>query len=178
MKSLSSMLLILSIFCYLVFGYFLWQRYSPSSLSFLTLPDVTYASTKDVLPSRIVIDAIDINHPVIPAEIIGEKWQTTKDGISYLTSSPLPGDVGNSILYGHNWGRLLGRLQTIEAGDIIEIYFTNYTAKRFMVDTKQIVKTDNTEVLKSTTDQRITLYTCTGFLDRDRLVVTALLTDN
>lgn len=175
MKFLPTVLLIFSIFCYILFGFFLYQRFSYHSIAFATPPETTSVNTSSVLPSQIIIDTLSINLPIYPARINGTTWETTSNGVSYLLSSPVPGESGNSILYGHNWNSLLGGLHNIHKGDIIDIYFSDHTSKEFSVTNIQVVRTDNTTVLEQTTDKRITLYTCSGFLDLNRLVVTAEL---
>lgn len=49
-----------------------------------------------------IFSSIGFDLPIVPAQIAGGKWEITKNGVSYLTTSPLPGSEGNSVLYGHN----------------------------------------------------------------------------
>ena len=44
-----------------------------------------------------------------------------------------------------------------------------------MIEYTQVVTPDQTHILAPSDDRRVTLYTCTGFLDRKRFVVTATL---
>lgn len=42
----------------------------------------------------------------------------------------------------------------------------------FLFDTKEVLP-ESVEVVAPTTDETLTLYTCTGFADQKRLIVTA-----
>jgi len=92
-----------------------------------------------------------------------------------LLDSPIPGRIGNSIFYGHNWTSLLGNLVNAKPGQEISIAFGSGEIERFKISYVQVVKPSQTDILNQTNDRRITLYTCTGFLDSKRLVVVANL---
>ncbi len=115
---------------------------------------------------------------IIPSKITNNTWEATSQGVSHLSSSPIPGEKGNSILYGHNWTNLLGNLTKIKPGAEINIILKNREKKIFIVEYVSIVGPNDTQILADTDDTRITLYTCTGFLDAKRFVVTALLKSN
>lgn len=166
------------------FGIFLfWERTNPNRLAFSlnsfqkesfqnqTNPTVTE-------PKKITIKDLNISLPIIPAKMKKGDWETTTKGVSYLSDSPLPGERGNSILYGHNWSNILGNLTKIKKGQKIDITFNNGSTKTFKVEDISIVDWNQTYVLNQTKDTRITLYTCTGFLDRKRFVVTAVPISN
>ncbi len=167
-------------FCFLVLGGFLvWQRNDPNSLAFFgsDLPITKSASASGEIPLRFSIPAAKINLPMYPALIVGNNWQDTKKGVSFLKTSPMPGQAGNSIIYGHNWNVLLGRLTTVRPGDKIFVSYKD-SIKEFTVRFTATIDPNDTYILKPTTDRRITVYTCTGFLDSKRFVVTATLDPN
>ena len=93
--------------------------------------------------------------------------------MSYLATSPLPGHKGNSILYGHNWKSLLLDLPKVKPGQSVFITNHNGTKQRFIVEYTAVVDPSQTYIIDATNDTRITLYTCTGFLDSKRFVVVA-----
>ena len=62
-----------------------------------------------------------IDLPIYPASINGTSWETTTKGVSYLKNTPTPGEIGNSVMYGHNWTNLLGPLVRAKPGQKIEI---------------------------------------------------------
>ena len=167
-------------FCFFVLGLFLvWQRNDPNSLAFFgTGIDTSHvASGSAQMPVRFSIPAAQINLPMYPAVINGTTWQDTKQGVSFLKTSPLPGEVGNSIMYGHNWNVLLGRLTTVKPGQKIIVAYPG-AIKIFTVSFTATISPNDTYILKPTTDRRITVYTCTGFLDTQRFVVVAELSSS
>lgn len=133
-------------------------------------PQVRLADSDRVFSLSIPSAQIDL--PVYTATISGTTWQTTKRGVSYLSTSPFPGMSGNSVLYGHNWPNLLGNLHRVKPGDAIYITRRNATS-RFVVRYVSVVSPHTSSVYAASEDTRLTLYTCTGFLDRERLVITA-----
>ncbi|MCY7362987.1 MAG: sortase [Ignavibacteria bacterium] len=152
----------------------MWQRYSPKILEFNNL-EVAATSTSKISPVRIIIPGLNIDDSIYGAQINNKNWQSTTNGISYLSSSPIPGEKGNSNLYGHNWKSILGNLVKIKPGDKIKIVMNNGETREFEVEFTSVVDSSQTYILSQTKDNRITLYTCTGFLDRKRFVATATL---
>lgn len=151
----------------------LWERNNPSRLSFNNYsPKINYSPR--FYPVSIEIPAVSIKTAIIPSNLNNKQWETTKDGVSYLLSSPIPGTTGNSILYGHNWPTILGKLEQVKTGQTITITNSNGVRNTFLVESIAIVTPDQIHVLAASNDVRITLYTCTGFLDSKRLVVTAV----
>jgi len=159
----------------LVFGgILLFQRYTPQRFSFKNFQPAS--GTFQITPqSRLIIPSLNIDVEIIPSKITNNNWEETDRGISHLSSSPFPGEKGNSILYGHNWANLLGNLTRIKPGAEIRIVSSNKEKKVFIAKYVSVVGPNDTEILFNTNDSRITLYTCTGFLDTKRFVVTALL---
>ncbi len=157
-------------------GYLTYQRYSPKNLEFQGLQVSKNVSSNEA-PVRISIPSLNIDNAVFPASIKKGNWEATTKGISYLSSTPVPGQSGNSILYGHNWPSILGNLTKIKPGEKIEIVMNTGGRKVFTVKFTSVVDPSQTHILSQTTDARITLYTCTGFLDSKRFVATATLTN-
>ena len=170
-KIIDTSLLILGLALFVYGGHLLSLRYRP--LPVVQAHEQVEPTVTD-LPTKIEISSLSLSLPVYPASIVGDKWQTTDSGISYLSSSPLPGTVGNSVMYGHNWPNLLHDLGKVKPGDTIAVFFGSKKLI-YSVHYVSVVEPDNTSVYTNTTDARLTLYTCTGLLDSKRLVVTAIL---
>jgi LPXTG-site transpeptidase (sortase) family protein len=126
-------------------------------------------------PDVIKIPSIEKELKIIPSKVVNNRWESTKKGVSYLETSPIPSEIGNSIIYGHNYPNLLKDLTKVKVGDEIAIVFENGGEKKFDVIFTQEVRPDQSTILNSTSDRRITLYTCSGFLDSKRFVITAIL---
>ena len=125
-------------------------------------------------PVRFVIKDLGIDLPIFESEIFEGEWEDTKEGISYLKTSPLPGDVGNTIMYGHNWENVLKNLRHISKDSKIEITFSDGQVRTFVFNDKFDVTTDQIHILDQSNYPKLTIYTCDNFLDSKRLVVTAL----
>lgn len=177
MLKASKVLVILGVLLLVISGILINQENNPNRLSFkitksLASKDQIQSSAR---PVRIAIPSEKINLPIVFSKIQKTKWDTSDTGVSYLSDSPLPGEKGNSILYGHNYQHLLKNLPKVRPGQKIEITYSDKTKKTFIVQYTSVVSPSQIDVLSSTSDIRITLYTCTGFFDKDRFVVTALL---
>lgn len=176
MKLLANTLILLGAILLAFAGYLIFQRYNPAQLSFHNLDQGSNNSVSGTLPRKIVIPSLKITLPIYPAQIKRNEWQATPNGVSYLAGSPLPGDAGNSILYGHNWANLLGPLPRIKTGEKIEIVYGTGEIKTFIVRYTALVSPTETKILAQTQNEKIiTLYTCAGFLDSKRFVATAFL---
>lgn len=168
---ISNVLLVVGIPLF-IFGLYLAQlRVSPTKLAFAETPETNISNQTELTPSFLEIPSINARVQVIPTMISENEWRTSHIGVSYLSSTPIPGDQGNSVFYGHNWAGILKDLPKVKPGDEILITMSNGEIKKFEVETTGVVEPDSTEVIKPTQDSRITIYTCTGFLDLKRFVV-------
>ena len=169
---LSKAFLFIGLLFLIVSAYLLYLRYSPHPLTFEGTPEASVALSFDT-PKTLLIPSIGVNLPVIPSLIENNTWQTTSRGVSFLQTSPIPGEKGNSVMYGHNWTSLLGRLPQVKPGDKVNIVMDNGSQKEFKVEYTAIVNPDQTYIIDKTEDSRLTIYTCIGFLDSKRFVVVA-----
>lgn len=170
MKRIISAVYILLGLGFLTYGTFMiWERNAPIPVAVPVQSNATASQPQIAIPSA------NILLPVYPAKIYGTSWETTKRGISHLSTSPAAGDRGNSVFYGHNWPNLLGRLHQVKTGDKIFVTAQDGKVKRFTIAYIFTVNENQTEIFANTTDYRITIYTCTALFDTKRLVVTALL---
>ena len=155
------------------FGFYLvYLRNSPRILTFDSKPKVVSTSSKNA-PVGLEIPSLKINLPIVAAIQKGSNWETTNIGVSYLSTTPAPGQTGNSVLYGHNWASLLRNLPEMKPGQSLFITMKNGERQEFRVEYTAIVDPSQTYIIDSTNDTRITLYTCIGFLDSKRFVVVA-----
>ncbi len=171
-KFFSNSFLLLGIVLLLCGFYLLYLRQSPRTLKFSQKP-TTVNTLSYQNPYQIQIPSIGVNLPIIPAVIKNHNWETTSAGVSYLQSSPLPGQKGNSVMYGHNWTSILGNLPKVKTGDVITVTMHDGKKKDFRIEYTAVVTPDQDYIIDNTNDVRLTLYTCTGFLDSKRFVVVA-----
>ena len=105
--------------------------------------------------------------------VVDNRWSISETGVSYLTSSAAPGQIGNSVIYGHNRNDILGYLPKVTTGDPIFVVLANGDYVKYEVAETKVIEPTQVEILDQTHDSRLTIYTCTGFLDTARFVVVA-----
>lgn len=176
-QRLSRIFILLGLLSLILFFILYFQRNNPKRLAFAS--DLTSGKVSSInssqTPKELLYPDLGIHLPVIPSQINNLDWEVTDQGISYLTSSPLPGDLGNSILYGHNWSNLLGNLKKAKVGQLIQVKYDDDSVKVFKVEYISEVNPTQSSILDNSNDARITLYTCSGFFDSKRFVVVAKL---
>lgn len=177
MKFLARLFILLGIAGFILASYLIWERNNPNRLAFKNYVG-NYKNVKaSNPPTRIIIRDLSIDIPIYPAKVVTDQWETTSQGASYLLSSPIPGARGNSIIYAHDWVSLFGPLLSAKAGQKVEIQYEDKSKKIFTIQSTSVVPSDRASILAPTDDKRITLYTCTGFLDSQRMVAVATLTN-
>ena len=125
-----------------------------------------------VFPNRIVIPALSIDLEVKRAKIIDGFWEVFPDTAAWGSSSGLPGEKGNQVIFAHAREGLFLPLKGVVKG--MKIYVTTKD-KWYSYEVKEIkeVTPDRIEVIAPTDTETLTLYTCSGFQDSKRLIVVA-----
>lgn len=101
-------------------------------------------------------------------------WTLDRRSAFHVEQSAFPGERGNSIIYGHNTENIFGLLKQVKVGDIIKLNLLNNTTVDYQVfDVVTVSPTENS-YLYPTGREQLTVYTCTGLLDKDRLIVRAV----
>lgn len=161
----------------------LYLRYRPipvttvndfqNSIGAIVVDETVLAQSSSVIYPNLTIPRLNLTLPIYPATVMSGKWQTTTKGLSRAQSSAPLGQVGNTVIYGHNWPNMLKNLPTLVPGDEIIVnldadrtlaYITTYTAT---------ISPNDTSLTSPTKDVRLTLYTCVGPFDNQRFVVVA-----
>ena len=169
-------LIFIGLFCFLTaLSLKSYQASQQNILSFAEAPEPIRTVEEGDLPERILIPKVKIDLPVLPAKVVDNQWQISKEGAFYLLGSGIPGREGNAVIYGHNLNSLFGPIRWLEKDE--EVRVVNKKEEEFVYKIVEIktVTPQMVEVLAPTEDATLTLYTCTGFLDKDRLVVVAKL---
>lgn len=123
-------------------------------------------------PLRIVIPKLTVDLPVVEANVADGYWELSDTSASHGVGSASPGEMGNTVIFAHARDGLFGPLRSITIGDMVYI-LTKDRWSRYVVTGTKLVDEDQTEVIAPTSDETLTLYTCSGFLDSKRLIVTA-----
>lgn len=124
-------------------------------------------------PVRILIPKAAIDLKVVDAKIINGYWELSETTASYGLGSGHPGEKNNTVIFAHAREGLFYNLKDVKTGDTIYV-FTKNKWYRYKVNKITAVYPDQTEVIKPTKNEELTLYTCTGFYDEKRLIVTAV----
>ena len=103
------------------------------------------------------------------------RWVISSTGVSYLITSGEIGKVGNAVLYGHNLNGVLGGLWRVQNGDYVEVTADNGSVYKYQILERREVKPNQVEILNGSDDVRLTIFTCSGFLDSARFVVVGKL---
>lgn len=115
---------------------------------------------------------------VIPIRM-GTTDAILKQGIGVDESTLKPGEVGNSVLYGHR-ENILWNLKDVEMGDIITVETLNGTLT-FEISEIQIVDPEDPYIYQTTEEPTVTLVTCYPFIymgpTPERYVVKATLSE-
>jgi sortase A len=121
-----------------------------------------------------------IRIPKIGAEhavIEGVGLADLRKGPGHYPGTPLPGEAGNAAVAGHRttYGGPFNRLDELSPGDPIEVT-TVRGSFTYRVEGSTVVRPEQVEVLRPTSDARLTLTTCNPkYSAKQRLVVVATL---
>lgn len=116
---------------------------------------------------------VDISQQVL----VDENWTIDEKVASHLSSSAKPGENGNIIIYGHNKRESLGNIRALKGNEIITITTANGLEHRYKVEKIIEVNPSQTQYLEPTNEEVLTLYTCSGFMDKMRFIVRAKRVD-
>ena len=132
----------------------------------------TETVVSESLPTRIIIPSVSIDLPVKKALIIAGYWQVFTDSAAWGDQSGIPGRAGNQVIFAHSRSGLFLPLKDVQLGAKIYVLTDD---KSYVYEVKEMkdVKPNQIEVVAPTTDETLTLYTCSGFGDIERLIVVA-----
>lgn len=156
-------------------------------------PTGTPTPAAPLIPDRIVIPAIDLDAPVIPAE----EEKVAIDGVEYYrflapdqfaagwhSNSASLGEAGNTVLNGHHnvYGEVFANLVYLQPGDRIFVYSASRSVE-FQVANVLLLKErdaslekriENARWIEPSNDVRLTLVTCwPEYTNTHRLIVVA-----
>jgi LPXTG-site transpeptidase (sortase) family protein len=101
-------------------------------------------------------------------------WTISEKTASHLTESANPGEKGNIIIYGHNTRQILGNIRALTGKELIRVQTADGVEHHYKIISLQEVDDKQINFLKQTDEEILTLYTCSGFWDKQRFVVQAV----
>lgn len=123
-------------------------------------------------PQRIVVPSLNVDLPIIEANVVNGYWQLSDTTASHGVGSANPGELGNVVIFAHARDDLFGPLRKAQKATIIYVLTKDHWYKYQVQDIKLVDPTD-VQVIAPTKDEELTLYTCDGFLDSKRLIISA-----
>lgn len=124
------------------------------------------------IPTRILIPAVNIDLPITLAKLTKGYWETSENTASFGEGSSPPGQKNNTVVFAHAREHLFLPLKDVKVKDRVYLFSsTQYFS--YEVESLTEVKPSDVYIVKKTEDERLTLFTCSGFLDSKRLVVIA-----
>lgn len=148
--------------------------YQQRVLSFDQNPIAQIAPAQTVtktFPKELEIKNRGIKVSVAEGSIKNGVWELNQTNAFHLDNSGFPGAGGNMVIYAHNTKNLFANLKNVKVDDEVAIKNDLGFTTVYKVTSVQTVKPTEVSVLNPTTDETITVYTCTGFLDSQRFVV-------
>jgi len=124
------------------------------------------------IPTKITISEIYVELPVRKAEIIDGYWEVFENSAGWGSGSGVPGEVGNQVIFAHARDGLFLPLLYVEKGMEITVSTETETYVYEIMEIKEVYP-NQIEVIQPTNTEILTLYTCSGFADKKRLIVTA-----
>jgi len=124
------------------------------------------------LPIKVEIPEVYIDLPIRKAQVVEGYWEVFEDTAGWGSGSGFPGENGNQVIFAHARDGLFLPLLYVKKGMKVTISTESETYTYEVNEIKEVYP-DQTEVIAPTEDETLTLYTCSGFGDKKRLIVTA-----
>jgi LPXTG-site transpeptidase (sortase) family protein len=133
--------------------------------------------TNPLLPTEIRIPRIKLDARVreVTVRLDTWEWEVADFMAGHHTGTANPGETGNVVIAGHRdiRGSVFMNLDKLKKGDDIYVR-SGHGTFHYVVRTTKIVKPTAIEVMAPTTDQRLTLITCTPVkIASHRLIIIA-----
>jgi sortase A len=173
LKKVRSSLLILFLGLFLIiFGGI--NYYQVRILSFSSVPQSAQESVENSdIPVEIIIPSMKIDLVVEPGEIENGVWKISDQNATFLNTSAVPGDGGNTVIYGHNKRVIFGNLPYVSVGQKVTVKTKSGTLYNYVVEEKFFVGPDRVDLVSPTDTEELTIYTCWGAFDSQRAVIKA-----
>lgn len=176
-KQIPEILIVLGIFCIAFSGFYWLGRLRALRMESQLLAE--YNNLPQPLVSRPsrprhVFIKWFVDSEIEAQVFIDNNWTISGDKTSYLDQSARPKESGNIILYGHNTRKILGNIRALKGGEEVALTTEDGSTHLYEVSEIHEVEPNQTKFLEPTSEETLTLYTCSGFLDQKRFIVRAI----
>lgn len=104
-------------------------------------------------------------------------WQISYQNATHLGASANPGTSGNIVIYGHNKKAIFGNLPYLKVGEEVSLKTSDGKIHKYKVVEKLWVSPDRVDLVSPKESEELTIYTCWGIFDNQRVVVKAIPID-
>ncbi len=112
--------------------------------------------------------------PLQATRIEQGEWYVSSDVGNILEQGARPDESGNIIVYGHNTKDIFWRLHELRVGDEVILRTTDERQHRYKITERVTILADDVSYIAPTESEVLTIYTFTGWFERERLVIRAL----
>lgn len=121
-------------------------------------------------PDTIIIPKINLNAPIVSASNPDprELLKLLEKGVVHFPASPVPGQIGNSIILGHSsaypwykgkYGSVFSLLNYLKPGDEIIVYYRNHKYV-YRVTNKKTINSKNISIPEQNQKAKLILISC------------------
>jgi LPXTG-site transpeptidase (sortase) family protein len=108
-----------------------------------------------------------------PETLTNGEWGVSADKANYLSLSSRPGEKGNIVIYGHNKRQILGNIRAFKGYETITLTTEDGLEHKYKITAMHEVAPNDIQYLLPTDNETLTIYTCSGFMDKKRFIVQA-----
>jgi LPXTG-site transpeptidase (sortase) family protein len=126
-------------------------------------------------PINLSIPSLNVNVNVEQGGISNEEWILSDNNALYLPTSGKLGEGYNTIIYAHNTENLFKKLKNVEEGKVIVAKDRNQKEYVYKIFHIEIIDPKDLAKLYSKEKNILTLFTCDGWADKNRLLIKARL---
>lgn len=151
-----------------------YAGYQAILVPFYTAPQVSSVlQTPAPHPVQISVPQVGVNIPIISAQITNGQWLIPATTAAHLVGSANPGEPNNIVIYAHNKNTLFGPLKQAKVGDSITLTSATGIKYEYVIKEQKVVQPNQVDIIHPTDHEVLTVYTCTGLFDTQRLVLRA-----
>jgi LPXTG-site transpeptidase (sortase) family protein len=114
-----------------------------------------------------------ISIPVEEAQTVNGSMEISPTAANHVFNSALPGEEGNIIILGNNLTSVFGLLAQARIGDLVTLRTGDGNLYTYIITQIRVEIPDQIGLLAPTSSEVLTLYTQTGLLNSQRLIVKA-----
>lgn len=153
---------------------YLTQTFHSSTVQAHSVPVEKAEVTIYSRPTQIEFPSLATRISIQSSSVINNQWQVSDHIANHLLNSSSPGEKGNIIIYGHNKKDIFGKLKELTEGDQIILHTEDGSLYTYRIVEQRVVSPTEVSILQQTETETLTIYTCIGLLDSQRLIIRAI----